>query len=324
MKVLVTGGAGFIGSVTVSELVEKGYDVVVYDSLEKGHKEALPKNVELVQGNLNNLELLNKTFKKHNFDVVIHFAGYIEAGESMKQPLKFFENNVINSINLLNVMIKNDVKKIVYSSSAAVYGNPAKIPIKEDAELKPVNYYGLTKLMVEQIIDSCKVYGIKSIALRYFNASGATDNLGEAHDPETHLIPLILKVALNKIDKVRVFGTDYETEDGTCIRDYIHVLDLADAHILALEYLNKSIEGKYNVGTGKGYSVKQVLEVCREVTKKEILFIEAERRKGDPSILIASPEKIENELKWKAKFDLKDIIKSVWEWHENNPNGYEK
>lgn len=325
MKVLVTGGAGFIGSVTVSKLVEKGYNVVVYDSLEKGYRKALHEDVKLVQGNLNNIKLLDKTFEENNFDAAVHFAGYAEAGESMKQPLKFFENNVVNSINLLNVMIRNNVKKIVYSSSAAIYGNPKEVPIKEDAELKPVNYYGYTKLMVEQILDSCKVYGVKGIMLRYFNAAGATSNLGEAHNPETHLIPLILKAALNQKDKVKVYGKDYETEDGTCIRDYIHVLDLANAHILALESLNKGKEGgKYNVGTGRGYSVKQILEICNEVTKKEIPFVEVGRRKGDPAVLVASPEKIENELKWKAKFNLRDIIKSAWIWYKNNPNGYEK
>jgi len=324
MKILVTGGAGFIGSVTVSKLLEKDYDVFVYDNLEKGHEEALSKNVNLVKGDLNNIELLDETFKKNNFDAVIHFAGYIEAGESMKQPLKFFENNVVNSINLLNVMVKNNVKKIVYSSSAAVYGSPKEVPIREGAELKPLNYYGLTKLMTEQFIDSCSVYGVKSIALRYFNAAGATKDLGEFHNPETHLIPLILDVVLGKMDKLKIYGGDYETEDGTCIGDYVHVFDLAEAHVLALESLDKGVNGKYNVGMGKGHSVKQILETCEEVTGRKIPFVEIERREGDPPVLIASSRKIENELGWKAKFDLKDIIKSAWEWRKSNPEGYRK
>lgn len=316
MKILVTGGAGYIGSHTCHVLCNKGYDFVVYDNLEKGHRKSLPESTNLVIGDLSDEKKLNNCFKNNKIDAVIHFAGYIEAGESMRDPLKFFNNNVSNGINLLRIMQKNNVNKIIYSSSAGVYGQPKEIPIKEDSEKKPVNYYGLTKLMFEQILDSSKTYGINSISLRYFNAAGAGFNIGESHNPETHLIPLVLKAALDG-KEVKIFGKDYETEDGSCIRDYVHVLDLADAHITALEKLSKGTTGEYNVGTGKGSSVLEIIKICEELTDKKINRVICERREGDPAELVADVNKIYGELGWKAKHNIKDIIKSAWEWHKN-------
>jgi len=317
MRILVTGGSGYIGSHTCRVLCGKGYDVVVYDNLERGHEESLPEGVKLIVGDLSDTEKLKECFQE-KIDGVIHFAGYIEAGESMKNPLKFYKNNVSNGINLLNVMVKNDVKNIVFSSSAAVYGQPKEIPIKESSEKIPVNNYGWTKLMFEQILDSCK---LNSICLRYFNASGAGFNIGEDHNPETHLIPLILGKVLGKND-FKIFGNDYDTPDGSCIRDYIHVLDLADIHLIALEKLFEGVNGKYNVGTGKGSSIFEIMKICEEITGKEIDKKIVERREGDPAELVADVNKIYNELGWKAKYDIKDIIKSAWEWHKNNPEGF--
>jgi len=316
MRILVTGGAGYIGSHTCHLLCDRGYDVVVYDNLENGHKESLPSDAKLIQGDLSDSDKLNDCFRRNKFDGVIHFAGYIEAGESMKNPLRFFNNNVANGLNLLNAMIKNNVRNIVYSSSAGVYGQPKDIPIREDSEKNPVNYYGLTKLMFEQILSSCKVHGLNSISLRYFNAAGAGFNIGENHNPETHLIPLILKSALSN-NEIKIFGDDYETEDGSCTRDYVHVLDLAEVHLIALEKLFQGITGNYNVGTGKGTSVLETIRICEEVTGREINKKICERREGDPARLIADASKIKRDLNWSAKHDIYDIIKSAWEWHKN-------
>ncbi|MFH1637766.1 MAG: UDP-glucose 4-epimerase GalE [Candidatus Woesearchaeota archaeon] len=322
MKLLVTGGAGYIGSHTVRLLIKEGYELVVFDSLENGHKESLPENVELIVGNLSDTDKLNEVFKKHKIDAVMHFAGYIEAGESMKDPLKFFENNFCNGMKLVKAMLANKVDKIIFSSSAAVYGNPKAIPITEDSEKIPTNYYGRSKLMFEQLLDACKVNGLKSISLRYFNAAGAAFGIGEDHDPETHLIPLVLEVPLGKREHITIFGTDYDTKDGTCVRDYIHVLDLARAHVLALKSLLKGKEGKYNLGSEKGYSVKEVIAAAAEVTGKAIKAVEAGRREGDPPFLIASSEKIKKELGWKPEYGLRDIIKSAWDWHKSHPEGF--
>ena len=323
MKILVTGGAEYKESHPSHILCNKGYEVIVYDNLENGYKEYLHPDAKLIVGDLSDINRLNNCFKENKIDSVMHFAGYIEAGESMKDPLKFFNNNVSNGINLLNVMIKNNVKNIIYSSSAGVYGQPKEIPIKEDSEKKPVNYYGLTKLMFEQILNSCKIYGLKSISLRYFNAAGSGFNIGENHKPETHLIPLILKSALSD-NEVKVFGDDYETKDGSCIRDYVHVLDLADIHSIALEKLFNGITGEFNVGTGKGNSVFEVIKTCEDITGTKINKKICERRDGDPKELVADVNRIKKELGWNAKYDIKDIIKSVWEWHKNNPNGLKK
>tara|TARA_Y100000034_G_scaffold107118_1_gene136351 strand:+ start:530 stop:1489 length:960 start_codon:yes stop_codon:yes gene_type:complete len=319
MRILVTGGAGYIGSHTCHVLTNKGYEVIVYDNLENGHKESLPENVKLIVGDLADTSKLNDCFKE-KVDGVIHFAGYIEAGESMIDPLKFYKNNISNGINLLKVMSKNNVKNLVYSSSAGVYGQPKEIPIKEISEKKPVNNYGWTKLMFEQIVDSCD---FNCICLRYFNAAGAGFNVGEDHDPETHLIPLILGNVLGK-NEFKIFGEDYKTPDKSCIRDYIHVLDLAEVHLVALEALFKGIKGKYNVGTGKGNSVFEIINVCEEVTGKKIVKNVVGRREGDPAELVADADKIFKELGWKAKYDLKEIIRSAWEWHKNNPGGFKR
>jgi len=323
MKILVTGGAGYIGS-HIARLLEKEHSIVVYDNLVNGHRESIPSNVKLVKGCLSDATLLDKTFSEEKFDFVIHAAGFIEAGESMTNPGKYFWNNTANGLNLLNTMVKHNVKKIVYASTAAVYGNPKTIPIPEEAEKKPTNYYGLSKLMFEQIMDTFKVHGVQSIALRFFNVSGAAFGIGEYHEPETHLIPLILQVPLGKRKEIKIFGTDYETKDGTCIRDYIHVMDIARAHKLALETLMRGKEGKFNLGSGGGYSVKEVIEAAREVTGHPIPSVETERREGDPAILIASNEKAKKELGWQPEIGLKEIISSAWEWHRNNPDGFNK
>jgi len=311
MKVLVVGGAGYIGSHTVKALQDNGYEVVVYDSLVNGHKESLNENVRLYVGCLSQKDKLETVFQENKIDAVINFAGFIEAGESMKFPLKFFENNVAFGINLLKIMLKYDVDKIIFSSSAAVYGTPKKVPITEEHDKEPINYYGETKLMFEKILEAAKAEGMKSISLRYFNAAGAAGNIGEDHDPETHLIPLVLEAALGKRDHIKIFGTNYETEDGTCIRDYVHVLDLAKAHVIALRGLCEGVQGTFNVGTGKGYSVKEVIQVAKEVTNKEIKVVETDKRPGDPAILLASSDKFFDTFGWKPDKGLKEIISSA-------------
>ncbi|MBU2589324.1 MAG: UDP-glucose 4-epimerase GalE [Nanoarchaeota archaeon] len=321
MKIFITGGAGYIGSHIVWLLKDK-HELVVFDSLVKGHKKSLPQDVNFIRGCLSDKKLLDEIFSKNNFDAVIHLAGFIEAGESMIKPEKYFENNIVNGLNLLSIMKKHNVKKIVYASTAAVYGEPKSIPITEDAEKNPTNYYGLSKLIVEQMLDTFKVYGMKSICLRFFNASGAGFEIGEHHNPETHLIPIVLQVALSQRDSIKIFGTDYDTKDGSCIRDYIHVLDIAKAHELALEALEQGKEGKFNLGTNKGYSVKEVIEVARKITNHEIPAIEEARRLGDPAVLVASFDKAKNILGWQPSYSLKEIVQSAWEWHSKNPRGY--
>ena len=324
VRVLVTGGAGFIGSHTVRLLLEKGFEVIVIDNLCNGHQKSLPKSVKFYKIDLGDRKDLKKIFRKHKIDVVVHFAGFIEVGESMVNPKIFHENNIVNSLNLLDVMLEFDVKKIIYSSTAAIFGLPKYIPISEDARKNPVNVYGMTKLMVENILKDYDVaYGMKSICLRYFNASGAGYDIGEDHDPETHLIPLILQVALGKREDIKIFGTDYPTKDGTGVRDYIHVLDLAEAHVLALQNLLEENKSKrYNVGSGKGYSVKEIIETARKITGKEISIIETNRRDGDPPFLIADSLKIKRDLGWSPKFGLQEIIGSAWNWHKNNLEGF--
>lgn len=321
MKVLVTGGAGYIGSHIV-HLLHKKHEITVFDSLINGHKKSLP-DVKFVKGCLSDTALLDKVFSEGSFDAVMHLAGFIEAGESMQKPEKYFQNNTLNGFNLLNAMIKHNVKKIVYASTAAVYGQPKEIPITENAETKPTNYYGLSKLMFENMLDAMNVHSVKSISLRFFNASGAGFGVGEHHEPETHLVPLVLFAALGK-NSLKLFGTDYGTKDGSAVRDYVHVLDIAKAHSLALKALEEGKEGKYNLGTGKGHSVKEVIEAAREVTGHAIPVKEEARRPGDPPFLIASSKKAENELGWKPEYSLKEIVKSAWEWHRENPDGFEE
>jgi len=324
VRVLVTGGAGYIGSHIVKFLLEKDYEVVVLDNLCKGHSWAVPENVKFYKLNLKDTKGLEEVFLENDIDAVMHLAGFIEVGDSMLHPEKFYVNNVLNTLNLLNVMLKFKVKKIIFSSSAAIFGIPKFVPISEDAEKKPINVYGKTKLIVESILDDYDyAYDLKSVCLRYFNACGAAYNLGEDHNPETHLIPLVLKVALGEKAFIKIFGIDYNTRDKTCVRDYVHVLDLAEAHILALEkLLFEEKSEKYNLGSGEGYSVKEIIETSRRITGQEIKAFEEDRRLGDPAVLIADSSKIRNELGWKQKYKLDDIIKSAWNWHKLHPQGF--
>ena len=317
--ILVTGGMGYIGSHTVRELMARGKDVVVLDNLSGGHK--APLEVKLVEGDLSDPIILDKVFSESNITAVVHFAGSIRVDESVREPEKYFRNNVVTSMNLANAMLAHGVKNIVYSSSAAVYGNPAKIPIKEEDEKVPTNPYGETKLMVEKIFGNYHVqHGLNSVALRYFNAAGASLDamLGENHAVETHIIPKILDVVLRKESAFKVFGNDYPTRDGTAVRDYVHVLDLAAVHILALEKLSQT-PGlyAYNVGTGKGYSIMQVIQEVLEVTRRMVICEPQPRREGDPAILVADSTKLKNELGYELKYsDLKTIITTAWEWHK--------
>lgn len=322
-KILVTGGAGYIGSITVKELNKKGFDVVVYDNLSSGHKKHVLKPAQLVIGDLLDVKSLGLVFKKYKPDAVIHFAASIEAGESAKNPGKFFQNNVVCSLNLLNVMAESGTKKIVYSSSAAVYGEPKKVPIEEHHDIKPVNCYGSTKMMVEEMLRHFeKSHDIKHVSLRYFNASGAdlSGKLGEKHNPETHLIPLAIETALGKRPYCFIYGTDYKTPDGTCLRDYIHVNDLAEAHILALNFLKKNNSSEvFNLGIEKGNSVLEVIEKIKKITGKNFKVKISKRRSGDPAKLVASSKKARQKLKWKPKYSNLDIIiKTAYNWHKKN------
>jgi len=328
MSILVCGGAGYIGSHMVTELLEQGKDVIILDNLEKGHRSALLGG-KLYVGDLRDRSILNKVFSENNIEAVIDFAAYSLVGESMENPLKYFNNNVHGTISLLEAMKEYRVKYIVFSSTAATYGEPENIPIVEDDKTLPTNPYGESKLLVEKILKWCdSAYGIKHTILRYFNAAGAHINgkIGEDHSPESHLIPLILQVAQGKRKKIMIFGDDYKTEDGTCIRDYIHVSDLASAHSLALQRLIRGEKSAiYNLGNGTGFSVKEVIEVTRKVTGHPIPAQVVERRAGDPAILIASSQKAINELGWNPKFNsLEVIIETAWNWHKSHLEGYEK
>ena len=328
MAVLVTGGAGYIGSHTVAELLRQGEDVIILDNLEKGHREAVLGG-KFVQADLRSIEQVREVFRENDIEAVIHFAAYIEVGESVADPLKYYNNNVISSLNLLTVMQENGVNKIVFSSTAATYGIPESIPIKETDKTVPINPYGETKLAVEKILKwADNAYAIKHVVLRYFNACGAhiCGAIGEAHSPESHLIPIILQVAQGKRDEIKLFGSDYDTFDGTCVRDYVHVSDLAQAHVLALKHLRNGAQSDvFNLGNGKGFSNRQVVEVARDVTGMPIKAVDAPRRPGDPAVLVASSEKAMKVLGWKPEFaDLSKIVETAWNWHKNNPNGYEK
>jgi len=328
MKILVTGGAGYIGSHTVRKLRDAGYDIVVFDNLSAGHISAI-KDFRLFIGDLSNKNDIEKVFSENNFDAVIHFAGSIEAGESMTDPKRFFENNLINGLNLLDVMLEHSVKKIVFSSTAAVYGEPEEMPIEESAPKNPTNVYGQTKLMFEQVLDAYDyAYGLKSVCLRYFNASGADPRgeIGPDHRNKTALIELVMQVALGKKDAVKIFGTDFPTPDGTGVRDYVHVNDLADAHVLALEYLNRhNISDKFNLGNERGTSVREVLESAKQVTGIDLKIIEEARRDGDPAQIFASSQKAKQLLHWKPQFtSIEQIISTAWHFHQKHPNGLEK
>ena len=329
MKVLVTGGAGYIGSVVAAELLHAGHMVVVFDNLSHGYRHAVPPGADLIIGDLADRGVLDQIFQSGGFDAVVHMAALIEAGESMKTPEAFFRNNTANALTLLEAMLSAKVKRFVFSSTAALYGNPERTPIEEDDPVQPTNAYGESKLLVERMLAWFhRIHGLHYACLRYFNAAGAAyPDKGEAHRPETHLIPRMLQVALGRSEHATIFGTDYPTPDGTCVRDYIHVSDLARAHLLALERLNKDAEINppliYNLGNGQGFSVREVVEIARQVTGHAIPVIESPRRSGDPAVLIASSEKIRRELGWQPQFtDLKSIIESAWQWHRAHPDGY--
>lgn len=328
MAILVCGGAGYIGSHVVKLLAENNEEVVVIDNLETGHVDAVDERAILELGDLKDEEFLNRVFSKHKIDGVIDFAAFSLVGESVFEPLKYFENNFYGTLCLLKAMKKYDINNIVFSSTAATYGEAENIPILETDKTEPTNPYGESKLAVEKMFKwAANAYGLKYTVLRYFNVAGAypTGEIGEAHSCETHLIPIILQVALGQREKIGIYGDDYPTEDGTCIRDYIHVMDLADAHLLALNRLKNGGDSQiFNLGNGEGFSVKQVIEVARKITKHSIPAEVSPRRAGDPAKLVASSKKATEMLNWKPKYNkLEQIIESAWNWHKNNPNGYE-
>ncbi|ARN89488.1 UDP-glucose 4-epimerase GalE [Levilactobacillus brevis] len=327
MTVLVLGGAGYIGSHAVDRLVEKGYDVAVVDNLVTGHRAAVNAKARFYEGDVRDQAFLDGVFDKEDIEGVIHFAAFSVVPESMKKPLKYFDNNTAGMVSLLEVMNKHNVKKIVFSSTAATYGEPKQIPIKETDPQVPTNPYGESKLMMEKIMRwSDEAYGIKFVALRYFNVAGAKEDgsIGEDHHPETHLVPIILEVAAGERDQLAIFGDDYPTKDGTNVRDYVHVVDLADAHILALEYLKAGHDSDaFNLGSSTGFSNKEMLEAARKVTGKEIPAKMAPRRAGDPSTLIAASDKARKTLNWQPRFDnVEDIIRTAWNWKQKHPAGY--
>ena len=327
--ILVCGGAGYIGSHAVRQLIDKGEEVIIVDNLETGHEDAIHPKAKFYKVDIRDEKSLNKVFEENKIDEVIHFAANSLVGESMTNPLKYFNNNVHGTEVLLKVMVAHDVNKIVFSSTAATYGEPKNIPILESDETNPTNAYGETKLCMEKMMKwADKAHGVKYISLRYFNVAGAhvSGEIGEDHNPETHLIPLILQVPLGKREFISIFGDDYETHDGTCIRDYIHVTDLADAHILAVHKLREGSESNiYNLGSGNGFTVKEMIEAARKVTEHEIPAKVCERRAGDPAKLVASSEKARRELGWNPKYEnVEDMISSAWNWHQKHPNGFEK
>ena len=329
MSILVLGGAGYIGSHAVSQLIDKGYEVCVIDNMQTGHKEAINEKAKFYLGDIRNKEFLSNVFKLENFEAVIHFAANSLVGESMTDPLKYFNNNVYGTQVLLEVMKENNVKNIVFSSTAATYGEPKQVPITEDMDTLPTNPYGETKLTMEKIMKWCdKAYGIKYVALRYFNVAGAREGgqIGEDHNPETHLIPIVLQTALGKREFITIYGEDYDTEDGTCIRDYIHVEDLIEAHILAMKYLlNGGESNVFNLGSNQGFSVKEIIEAARKVTGHPIPAKVGERRPGDPSKLMASSAKAREVLGWNpTRTNINRIIEDAWTWHKTHKNGYVK
>ncbi len=328
MAILVLGGAGYIGSHIVYELIERGRDVVVADNLLTGFKAAVRPEARFYQADIRDREAMDAIFEREDIEAVIHFAASSQVGESMADPLKYYDNNLWGTTALLESMVKHGVKKIVFSSTAATYGIPDRMPIREEDRTAPINPYGETKLAMEKLMGwTDKAHGLRYVALRYFNACGAHPSgaIGEAHDPETHLIPIILQVPLGKRERITVFGDDYPTKDGTCVRDYIHVNDLAQAHILAVDYLLKGGESDvFNLGNGVGFTVKEVIDAARAVTGHPIPAVTAERRPGDPAELVSSSEKAWRILGWNPEYDdLETIIRTAWDWHRNHPNGYE-
>lgn len=327
MRILVLGGAGYIGSHTALELVKAGEEVIVVDNLVTGYRRAVPENATFYQGDIHDFAFLDNLFEKEQIDAVIHFAAYSLVGESVTNPLKYYDNNLCGTKVLLEAMVKHHVDKIVFSSTAATYGEPENIPILETDRTCPTNPYGETKLAMEKMFQwTANAHGLRYVSLRYFNACGAdaSGKIGEAHNPESHLIPLILQVPNGKRDAISIYGVDYDTDDGTCIRDYIHVTDLAQAHILAVHYLMNGGENNiFNLGNGVGYSVREVIDTARKVTGHPIPAVETPRRAGDPARLVASSEKARQVLGWKPEHaSLEEIIASAWNWHKNHPNGY--
>ena len=323
MRIFVTGGAGYIGSVCSELLLNEGHEVAIFDNLIEGHRRAVDSRAQFIQGDLADRDQIERALSNTRPDAVMHFAAYALVPESMRDPSKYFRNNVSNGLNLLDAMLTTGVQRIIFSSTCALFGPPDRVPIDETAPARPANPYGESKLAFEKILRWYdQVHGLKFVCLRYFNAAGATEDLGEDHRPETHLIPNVLKVALVQRPSLEIYGTDYETPDGTCIRDYIHIVDLAHAHILAL---GATASGFYNLGTGGGSSVKEVIAACRKITGRQIDTIEKPRRPGDPPRLIASSEKIKKELGWQPQFQSLDvIIETAWAWHQKFPDGYEE
>jgi UDP-glucose 4-epimerase len=325
MRILVTGGAGYIGSVVTEHLIGAGDEVVVLDNLSQGHRGAVHPQATFVEGNVGDRALLDGIFRTHSIDGVMHFASYSLVGESMQKPFLYLRDNVVNGLTLLQALVEHGVHRFILSSTANLFDQPQRIPIAEDEAIVPGSPYGESKNILERALHWLdRVHGLRYVALRYFNAAGATVERGEDHDPETHLIPLALKVALGKRDKITIFGDDYPTRDGTCVRDYIHVSDLATAHILALRSLERGSRA-HNLGNGQGFTVKEVIDVAREVTGHPIPAQVGARRPGDPAVLVASSERIRQELGWQPRFaDLRAIVSSAWEWHRQHPDGYER
>jgi len=326
MRVFVTGGAGYVGSHCVKRLLAGGHEVSVFDNLSAGHREAVDPRADFVQGDLSDKARLAELLRPGRFDAVMHFAGSLDVGESVRRPLEYFRNNVVNTLNLLECMRDLNIRRMVFSSTCAVYGEPERLPITEDLPKSPISPYGASKLTVEYMLEhSARAWGLGSVALRYFNASGAASDgsIGEDHSPEIHLIPLVLQVALGQRDGIKVFGDDYPTPDGSCIRDYIHVEDLADAHLLAIEGITEGRKEAYNVGTGKGTSVFEIIEVARAVTNHAIPAEVTARRPGDPPGLYANSDKLRERFRWAPRYtEIRDIVASAWNWHRSHPHGF--
>jgi UDP-glucose 4-epimerase len=321
MNIFVTGGAGYIGSICVEELLQAGHEVTVFDNFSEGHRSAVDPGARLIEGDLLDANALQTALRESGAGAVMHFAANALVGESMVNPTKYFRNNMVGGLHLLEAMVAVGVRQIVFSSTCATFGTPDRVPIDESLPQKPINPYGESKLIFEQMLRWYdEIHGIRHVALRYFNAAGASQRFGEDHRIQTHLIPNILKVALGKKEHVSIFGTDYETPDGTCIRDYIHIRDLAQAHILALQ---AKTSAKYNLGTGGGTSVREVISTCEKICRRPIRVVEEPRRPGDPARLIASSERIHRELGWAPRFQsIESIIESAWDWHLRHPDGY--